>query len=376
MKVLFMANIPSPYRVDFFNELGKHCDLTVTFEGKTATDRDEKWKTEAYNGFTPVFLKGIRTKSDQFLCLGIIQMIRRGFDHIIIGGYSTPTAMLAIEYMRLHQIPFFIEADGGMIADEGRLKYRIKRHFISAASGWFSSGRVTTEYLVHYGAIESRVYGYPFTSLRKEDIREEIPSEEEKNRLRRKLGMGKDRTIILSVGRFSYLGGYGKGFDVLLKAMRLCPETCELYIVGDEPTREFLEMKERLQLDHVVFVGFKNKNELKEYYEAADLFCLQTRGDVWGLVINEAMACGLPIITTEKCVAGLELVEKTQCGYIVPVEDEMLLAERIRRVATDNRLRNDMSMKALQTIRDYTIENMAHAHMEALRDVGSEGRKK
>ena len=72
----------------------------------------------------------------------------------------------------------------------------------------------------------------------------------------------------------------------------------------------------------------------------------------------------------------MELVEKTQCGYIVPVEDEMLLAERIRRVATDNRLRNDMSMKALQTIRDYTIENMAHAHMEALRDVGSEERKK
>lgn len=41
MKVLFMANIPSPYRVDFFNELGKYCDLTVTFEGRTATDRDE-----------------------------------------------------------------------------------------------------------------------------------------------------------------------------------------------------------------------------------------------------------------------------------------------------------------------------------------------
>ena len=41
MKVLFMANIPSPYRVDFFNELGKYCDLTVTFEGRTATDRYE-----------------------------------------------------------------------------------------------------------------------------------------------------------------------------------------------------------------------------------------------------------------------------------------------------------------------------------------------
>lgn len=51
MKVLFMANIPSPYRVDFFNELGKYCDLTVTFEGRTATDRDEKWRGSRISKF-------------------------------------------------------------------------------------------------------------------------------------------------------------------------------------------------------------------------------------------------------------------------------------------------------------------------------------
>ena len=61
MKVLFMANIPSPYRVDFFNELGKYCDLTVTFEGETATDRDKKWKAAEYKNFKAHFMKGFRT---------------------------------------------------------------------------------------------------------------------------------------------------------------------------------------------------------------------------------------------------------------------------------------------------------------------------
>ena len=71
MKVLFLTNIPSPYRADFFNEFGKLCDLTVTYEGLTSTERDSKWVGEKAVNYKPVFLKGKRTKSDQFICFGL-----------------------------------------------------------------------------------------------------------------------------------------------------------------------------------------------------------------------------------------------------------------------------------------------------------------
>ena len=363
MKVLFMANIPSPYRVDFFNELGKYCDLTVTFEGRTATDRDEKWKAAESKNFKAQFMKGIRTKSDQFLCLEIIKVIKNGFDRIIVGGYSTPTAMLAIEYMRLYKIPFWIEADGGLISQDSSLKYRIKHHFVSAASEWLSSGKVTTEYLIHYGAQKERIYEYPFTSLKEKDVALKISDSQEKKYLKEKLGLNGDG-IIISVGRFSYLGGYGKGFDVLLKAMKRCP-SYGLYIIGDTPTQEFIDMKKEHGLSNVYFEGFKNKDELKKYYRAADLFCLQTRGDVWGLVINEAMAEGLPVITTNKCVAGLELVENGINGYVVPVEDEEKLSEKITEIMQNVELRKKMEQNSLNKIKKYTIENMAKAHIKA-----------
>ena len=57
MKILWLTNIPSPYRVDFFNELGKLCELTVLFEKKAASDRDDSWKNFEAKNFTPVFLK-------------------------------------------------------------------------------------------------------------------------------------------------------------------------------------------------------------------------------------------------------------------------------------------------------------------------------
>lgn len=361
MKVLFMANIPSPYRVDFFNELGKYCDLTVTFEGRTATDRDEKWRAAESENFKAQFMKGIRTKSDQFLCFEIIEVIKSGFDRIIVGGYSTPTAMLAIEYMRLHKIPFWIEADGGLISQDSTLKYRIKHHFVSAASGWLSSGKTTSEYFIHYGAKKEKIYQYPFSSLRENEIFSNVISLEEKKKLREELKMEEEK-IVVSVGQFIPR----KGFDILLKAWKNCAKEAGLYVIGAEVTEKYVQLQKELKLKNVHFIGFKNKEELKKYYQAADIFALMTREDIWGLVINEAMASGLPVVTTERCVAGLELIKNGVNGYIVPVENVEETSNALNKILQDSAMQEIMAKSNLDKIRNYTIEQMATKHMEAL----------
>ena len=91
---------------------------------------------------------------------------------------------------------------------------------------------------------------------------------------------------------------------------------------------------------------------------------LPTREDIWGLVINEAMAYGLPVITTERCVAGLELIENGVNGYVVPVEDAAALAEKINAVLSADL--HQMGEASLEKIRPYTLENMAKTHAEIL----------
>ena len=132
--------------------------------------------------------------------------------------------------------------------------------------------------------------------------------------------------------------------------------------MGGNPIDEYIALKENLKLDNVHFVGFKSKEELKEYYKAADVFVLPTRGDVWGLVINEAMACGLPVITTDRCIAGLELVKNGNNGYIVPVDDVSELTEKINQTLANEDECKKMGQNSISVIRDYTIENMALRH--------------
>lgn len=369
MKVLFLANIPSPYRVDFFNEFGRLCDLTVTFEGQKSTERNKKWVSEGEKNYKQIILKGWRTKADQFFCPGILKIINKTWDFIIIGSYSSPTSMLAIEYMKFHKIPFLIQADGGIIKQENKLKYLLKSHYISCAKAWLSSGNATTEYLVYYGAKRERCFNYPFTSLWKKDLERAMRiKKNNKEDLRRRLEM-KEKYIVLSVGRFSYEAGYGKGYDLLLKAAEKLPAEIGIYIVGDDPSKEFLKWKEEKKLDHVHYIGFKVKEELLEYYAASDLFILMTRADVWGLVINEAMMFGLPIITTDMCVAGLELVENNKNGYIIPIYQENILSDKIEYILYNERLRGSFGEESLRRIQAYTIENMAKVHMEILNHI-------
>ncbi|MEN3009352.1 glycosyltransferase, partial [Pseudothermotoga sp.] len=265
------------------------------------------WLTHDFRNFHGIFLKGIQVRSDDAFCPSVLHYLsRKKFDIIVLGGYGTPTSALSILHMRTFHIPFVLNLDGGFIREgESKLKRAMKKFFISSASWWICSGKYTKETLKYYGAKEDRIFIYPFTSIRQSDILTKPLSKEEKLKLRKELGM-KEEKIILSVGQFIPR----KGFDLLIKASKSIPKNVGVYIVGGKPPQEYLDLAKAFDVEEKVhFVDFKLKQELKKYYMAADLFVLPTREDIWGLVINEAMACGLPLITTNRCIAGLELIK-------------------------------------------------------------------
>ena len=360
-RVLFLTNFASPYRVHFFDELGKYMDVTVLYSDRVEDikHRNADWFEKGDGGFQGVQLTPIASVGDENLCLDVLPWLNQKYDAIIIGGYSSPTAVLAMAYLRMRRIPFWMEVDGGLVRQEGKLKYFVKKSLVCLAKQWLSTGEFTTKYLVHYGARAENVCNYPFSSLYERDILPDVISPDEKKKLRQELDIP-ESNMVLAIGQFIHR----KGFDVLLHAAKdISPDT-GIYIVGGEATAEYLKLREDLGLKNVHFLGFQKKERLAQFYKAADLFVLPTREDIWGLVINEAMAYGLPVITTERCVAGLELIANGVNGYVVPVEDTAVLAEKIDAVLAADL--QQMGLASLQNIKPYSLENMAKTHAEIL----------
>lgn len=359
-KVLFITNIPAPYRIDFYNELGKSVDLTVLFEARGASDQGIRfnYNLETISNFKAVFLsegniceKKIDWKIVQFLS-------KSKFDEIVVTSYSYYTEMIGLIYLKFHKIPYYMETDGGIIRNEGGIKRWYKRFLISGAKGYFSPSKSSDDYLAFYGAKRDKIYRYPFTSLKNDDVLSRPLTVDEKITYKNQLGIH-ETFMILGVGQFIYR----KGWDVLLQAAAKIDRRIGVYIVGGEPTEEYLSIQKEYGLTNVYFGGFKTKEELKTYFMAADVFVLPTREDIWGLVINEAMAYGLPVITTNKCVSGIELVQDGVTGYIIQSEGKQQLANAINKIVDGSINRNQI----LETARKYTIENMVKEHIRIMR---------
>lgn len=371
MKILFLTNYPSPYRVHFFNELGKETDLTVAFEEKPEdqTHRDKSWFYLNFENFKAIYLtnKKIGNKNNRnkyiVFCPSIKSLIKNGnFDVIITGGYATLTAMYAIRYMIRKKIPYWVEIDGGIKQKRNCIVRTLQKYFVSHATGYFSPSENSDNYLIDIGAKKNNIFRYPFTSLDNEDILQERVAFDKKNSLRKKLGI-KEEKVVVAVGRFVY----GKGFDILIKASEKLNSNVGVYIIGGNPTDEYLSLKRQYdKQDRIHYVGFKKKDELREYYQASDLFCMPTRLDVWGLVINEAMSNGLPIVGTDQCVAALELIDKSN-GIIVPSEDELALFNAINSIIESDKL-IELGDSSLKKIRKYTYSQMVKAHLQAFEE--------
>lgn len=360
LRVLFIVNIPSPYRVSFFNELGKYCDLTVLFEKTASDERDDSWRNYEFTNFKGVFLKGVSVGVATALCFEVKSYIKKEkYDYIVCANFTSPTGMIAVDYMKRHKIPYWLECDGGFAKSGKGPKELLKKYIMSGANGYFSTGKDNDEYYKLYGAEQDRIFRYPFTSIESNQVADRVLSPSEKSEFKQKLGLA-DKVTVLAVGQFIPR----KGFDVLLKASSKLNCDVSICFVGGVPTEEYLHLKETLKLDNVTFEGFKQKDQLSEYYSAADLFVLPTREDIWGLVINEAMAYALPVVTTNKCAAGNELVKDDINGYLVDVDDEIELARRIDALASNVELRHSMAEASLSKIQEYTIENMAKRHIE------------
>lgn len=358
MKIMFLVNLPSPYRVQFFSELGKFCDLTVVYERKSASDRNPEWNTKSDNTFKEIYLDGINIGNDNSLSLKILKYLNNDYDYIVIGMYSTLTAIISIIYMSLRKIPFIINSDGGFIKKESHRKYKLKKFLIGTASAWLSTGKLTNQYLIHYGAKERHIFIYPFSSIMKDDILSTLLTVNQKRQYKSKLNMREEK-IILSVGQFIYR----KGYDVLFDACDGLGNNIGIYIVGGKPNKEYLKLRKDKNLTNLHFVDFKKKSELVDYYKAADIFVLPTREDIWGLVVNEAMGYALPVITTDRCISGTELVSNGVNGFIVRTDSAEDLRKALILLSEKCDLKK-FGLASLQTAQEYTIEKMVKRHLE------------
>ena len=300
-----------------------------------------------------------------------------GFTHLLCIGWHKRVFWQAIWGAKKVGIKTMSRGDSqmGMQGSAGKriLKELTHRLLLKAFDAHLYVGKRNREYLRHYGVSEKRLYFSPHfvdnerwaanaERSRKgygiSDMGYRNPSISNIQDPRSK----KRDTVFLFAGKFIPK----KRVSDLLEAAARVPEA-RVVLVGDGPLKERLEARAN-QPDlkgRVEFVGFKNQKELPAYLAGADCLVLPSDGtETWGVIVNEAMACGLPAIASDACGCCPDLIEKGKTGYSFPVGDTHALAARMGQFISN---RNQDWLSAVQgKIRNYTIEKATAGLFQAV----------
>jgi glycosyltransferase involved in cell wall biosynthesis len=119
-------------------------------------------------------------------------------------------------------------------------------------------------------------------------------------------------------------------------------------------------------MPYVYFAGFQDPSHLPKYYGVADVFVLPSQCEPWGLVVNEAMASGLPVIATGKVGAARDLIVEGENGYLVPENDPVALASAIDRACESEQHLLLLGEKARGTVQSWNYDSTLAGFHKAL----------
>lgn len=358
MRIVFCTQNMAPFRMKWMDEIAKNHNVMIY-----QLDEYEKGVNSKYISYYPnkaTVKNATKLLLKRKKVFNTKEIINENADVYILDGYGFLGQQLLILKLKRKNIPFILSIDGGFIREkECFLKKFIKRFFISKATAYFSTSEETDKYINYYGGNGKVKYRHLFSNVSDEYLCEKPISIIEKEKIKKELKM-KDAFSVISVGKFEYR----KGFDLLLKAAENINENIHIYLIGADNKEEYEKYISELNRKKVHFIEFCNQDKLKKYYLASDLFLLPTREDIWGLVISEAMANGIPVVTTNRCLAGVAMLEKRDIISVDNVNDIERIINKYYSMSGEERLK--IGEENIKKVLPYTIQNSVKKDLNSL----------
>ena len=353
MKLLFLTVMPSPYQRQLFRAIDALPDIDLSVLYFTAGAHDREWKRPDLYPFEQVLPGRTLTwlgPSAHWNPAVMDRIATIDPDLVVVSDYSALTAQLAMRRLRRRRTPFLFWGEVPGFSNRGRVGRSIRAILqapLDHAAGIVGIGSVAADAYRHL-VPGKPVFNIPYFC----DLAPYRAA-------RQTAGANRTSVDILFSGQLIAR----KGLDVLIRAFNeIAPAhpAARLRVLGAGPGRQMYEsMVAEAVRDRVIFMGHQDPADLPAIFATADIFCLPSRHDGWGVVVNEALGAGLPIVASSATGAAHDLVTEGTNGFITPTDDVAALTDALRRLVADDRLRHRMAQASLDAAGRWGVEEGA-----------------
>jgi glycosyltransferase involved in cell wall biosynthesis/GT2 family glycosyltransferase len=367
---------PTPYRTGMLDRLAERPELVFTAIYAAHAVQQRAWGLELAHH--AVLLDGRRVpgasrllRHDYPLSTGVFRALRDARpDIVVVSGWSTFAAQATIAWCRRHGIPYVLLVESNeRDARPGwrrAVKGAVVPTVIGGAAEVFVVGTLGRESMVARGVDPERVSVVANTVDVERLAREADELADRRDALRGEIGLERDDIAVLSVARLAP----EKGLDTLVRAVRAADDPrLVLLVAGSGPERERLALlADRLGV-RLVLLPDVPWERIVERYVLADVFALLSRHEPWGVVVNEAAACGLPLVLSDRVGAAYDLLEDGRNGVLVPADDVAAAGAAIRELAVDPARRTAMGAVSRELVSGWGYEPSIETFVRVVRRV-------
>jgi glycosyltransferase involved in cell wall biosynthesis len=360
-KLVILTEIIAPYRIPVFNALAKieGIDLHVIFLAETDPFVREWLVYKEEIDFSYEVLSSYRRRwrnRNMLLNRGMNDALRRASpDVILCGGYNYLASWQALFWAGRHEVPFLLWAESNA-KDLRRNTWfveSLKSRFLGKCDAFVVPGKASLQYLESFDISAEKIFTAP--NAVDNDFFSQMSIKVRNNSARSRQDFGLPTRFFLFVGRTVAEKGV---FDLLLAYRELdaaLRSEIGLIFVGDGAARtELSRLAGDVTPGCVRFPGFVQRENLAVYYALAEALVFPTHAEVWGLVVNEAMACGLPVVCTDVTGCAADLVEEGWNGRVVPPRDIERLTKALEDLARSPEATRVMGHNSKKRIQHYS----------------------
>lgn len=366
IKIAIITNKKSPYRKLQIEKIAtnKNYNINVYYTDSVVISR--KWKIEKMNDVQEIEL---RKEGNKNHILNNIIKIVKDSDVLIIGGYDKFEYILLGIIAKLKKKPYIILHDGisptRIRKKERIIKHNIKKIIINNASAFFANGLSSKEYFFYqFKRLESEIFNQ-FLTVDVETIKEisnfKIYYRET---LRANYDIKDSQKVILYSGRLIKR----KNVDVIIESLSKINNKQEytLLVLGDGEERHNLISLANKKGVTIKITGFiEDQRDLFKHYLMGDVLVLPSCNEPWGLVVNEAMAAGLPVIVSNECGSSLDLVKDNCNGFVVNAGNSIDLKDKIEFLFKKRKI-EEFGEKSKEIISEWTYEKSSESFTAAI----------
>jgi len=346
--------------------------------------REVRWDIPLLEGYTSFFLKNWSwnpglTSFWGLLNPGVIGRIAQGrYDALLVHGWGRATNWIAMLTAIATGTPLLVRGETNLLNPPSSMRQFFRKSVLkplfARTAGFLSIGQHNTEFYRSYDVPENKIHLTPYAVDNQYWLSQADALLSHKSDLKQSLGFDRNSPIVLFSGK---LVPVKRPMD-LLRAFETIAESLNsgLVFLGDGELRGDLEGYAcKRSLKNVRFVGFRNQTEMAPYYSMADVFVLPSSFEPWGLVVNEALCFGLPVIASNKVGACGDLVQNGVNGFVYAAGDIVTLAERLQDLLADADRRTTMGIASRELITRWGYREVLDGVLKGLDAVAESTRR-